>query len=86
MMFGMGVNGLADRQAIYLLTTHWLLFLLCIAGSSSIGWSFLRALTESYKKGRTQRVASCIVYMGLFLISVSFLVTETFHPFLYFRF
>lgn len=86
MMFGMGVNGLADRQAIYLLTTHWLLFLLCIAGSSSIGWAFLRALTESYKKGRTQRVASCIVYMGLFLISVSFLVTETFHPFLYFRF
>lgn len=86
MMFGIGANGLADRQAIFLLTTHWLLFLLCIAGSSPLGWSLLRAVTESYKKGRTQRVASCIVYIGLFLISVSFLVTETFNPFLYFRF
>ncbi len=85
-MFGMGANGLADRQAIFLLTTHWLLFLLCIAGSSSVGWSLLRAVTETYKKGRTQRVASCIVYIGLFLICVSFLVTETFNPFLYFRF
>lgn len=86
MMFGMGANGLADRQAVFLLTTHWLLFLLCIAGSSSMGWSLLRAVTESYKKGRTQRAASCIVYIGLFVISVSFLVTETFNPFLYFRF
>ncbi len=86
MMFGLGASGLADRQAVFLLTTHWLLFLLCILGSSSMGWSLLRAVTESYKKGRTQRVMSCVVYLGMFLVCVAFLVTETFNPFLYFRF
>lgn len=86
MMFGMGVSALADRQAVFLLTTHWLLFLLCILGSSSIGWTILRAFMESYKKGRTQRIMSCVIYMGIFLVSVAFLVTETFNPFLYFRF
>lgn len=29
---------------------------------------------------------SCVIYMGIFLVSVAFLVTETFNPFLYFRF
>lgn len=86
MMFGMGASALADRQAVFLLTTHWLLFLLCILGSSSIGWTILRAFMESYKKGRTQRIMSCVIYMGIFLVSVAFLVTETFNPFLYFRF
>ena len=86
MMFGMGASALADRQGGVLLTTHWLLFLLCILGSSSIGWTILRAFMESYKKGRTQRIMSCVIYMGIFLVSVAFLVTETFNPFLYFRF
>ena len=86
MMFGMGASALADRQAVFLLTTHWLLFLLCILGSSSRGWTILRAFMESYKKGRTQRIMSCVIYMGIFLVSVAFLVTETFNPFLYFRF
>lgn len=86
MMFGMGASALADRQAVFLLTTHWLLFLLCILGSSSIGWTILCAFMESYKKGRTQRIMSCVIYMGIFLVSVAFLVTETFNPFLYFRF
>lgn len=81
MMFGMGASALADRQAVFLLTTHWLLFLLCILGSSSIGWTILRAFMESYKKGRTQRIMSCVIYMGIFLVSVAFLVTETFNPF-----
>lgn len=85
MMFGMGASA-PDRQAVFLLTTHWLLFLLCILGSSSIGWTILRAFMESYKKGRTQRIMSCVIYMGIFLVSVAFLVTETFNPFLYFRF
>ncbi len=86
MMFGMGASALADRQAVFLLTTHWLLFLLCILGSSSFGWKILCAFMESYKKGRTQRIMSCVIYMGIFLVSVAFLVTETFNPFLYFRF
>ena len=31
-------------------------------------------------------VAAAVVYIGMFLISVAYLVTDTFNPFLYFRF
>lgn len=86
LMFGSGASALADHQAGYLLITHWFLFLVCILASSSRGWSVLRIATEAYKKGYVQRAVSCVVYIGIFLVCVAFLVSETFQPFLYFRF
>lgn len=85
-MFGMGASGFLDRQGFYFLLTHWLLFLLCIIGSSMRGMNVLRLLTNSYENRRVRQVAVCIVYIGMFLISLAFLVTESFNPFLYFRF
>ncbi len=85
-MFGMGANGFLDRQGFYFLLTHWLLFLLCIIGSSMRGMNVLRLLTNSYENRRVRQAAVCIVYIGMFLISLAFLVTESFNPFLYFRF
>ena len=85
-MFGMGASGFLDRQGFYFLLTHWLLFLLCIIGSSMRGMNVLRLLTNSYENRRVRQAAVCIVYIGMFLISLAFLVTESFNPFLYFRF
>lgn len=85
-MFGVGASALFDQRAAFLIFTHWLLFVLCILASSPRGWNVFCAVTEVYKKSRVRRVASCILYVGIFLICVAFLVTETFNPFLYFRF
>lgn len=85
-MFGAGASAWIDRQGFYFLMTHWLLFLLCAIGSSLRGMNILRLLTGSYESRRIRQIAACVVYIGMFLVSLAFLVTESFHPFLYFRF
>ena len=85
-MFGAGASAWIDRQGFYFLLTHWLLFLLCAIGSSLRGMNILRLLTGSYESRRIRQIAACVVYIGMFLVSLAFLVTESFHPFLYFRF
>lgn len=85
-MFGAGASALIDKQSLFLLGTHWLLFLLCILGSSMRGQAVIRNVTEVYQRKQVQMIATCIVYIGIFLISVAFLITDTFNPFLYFRF
>ena len=35
---------------------------------------------------KAKAAAAAVIYMGIFVISVAFLVTDTFNPFLYFRF
>ena len=85
-MFGAGASAWIDRQGFYFLLTHWLLFLFCVIGSSLRGMNILRLLTGSYESRRIRQIAACVVYIGMFLVSLAFLVTESFHPFLYFRF
>lgn len=85
-MFGIGARGLADSQALFLILTHWLLILLCILGSSVRGLSVLQSVISVSGNVRAQRIISFVVYIGMFLISLAFLVTETYNPFLYFRF
>lgn len=85
-MFGAGASAWIDRQGFYFLLTHWLLFLLCAIGSSLRGMNILRLLTGTYESRRIRQIAACVVYIGMFLVSLAFLVTESFHPFLYFRF
>ena len=85
-MFGAGASAWIDRQGFYFLLTHWLLFLLCVIGSSLRGMNILRLLTGSYESRRIRQIAACVVYSGMFLVSLACLVTESGHPFLYFRF
>ncbi|HIW40711.1 MAG TPA: MBOAT family protein [Candidatus Mediterraneibacter vanvlietii] len=81
-----GGAGIVDAQGVFFLYTHWLLWLLAVAGSSAFGLKLIRLATRISKSRRMQTALSVIVYIGMFLISVAFLVTDTFNPFLYFRF
>ena len=81
-----GRSAWIDRQGVLFSADHWLLFLLCAIGSSLRGMNILRLLTGSYESRRIRQIAACVVYIGMFLVSLAFLVTESFHPFLYFRF
>lgn len=85
-MFGIGAKGFLGKQAVFLVTTNWLLLIMCILGSSSRGIKLIQKLSMDYRNINVRTVMTCVVYIGMFLISVSFLVTETYNPFLYFRF
>lgn len=84
-MFGGGA-GLSDTNGWFLLTGHWLLYLLCVIGSTMMGKRLINRVILYAGRFRMRAAAAVVIYIGMFLISVAFLVTDTFQPFLYFRF
>lgn len=86
MMFGVGVSAVIDGQALYLFFSNWLLLAVCVLASSERGYTGIQRLTLQNHSRKINRIASAIFYIGLFLVSLAFLVTDTVHPFLYFRF
>lgn len=82
LMFGVGANGLVDSEGLYLLTTNLLLLILLVIGSTPI----VHRVYERVMAGRGKILANCVVYAAMFLLCIAYLVTETYNPFLYFRF
>ncbi len=85
-MLGIGASGFLDGQGFFFLTSNWLLYLLAVLGSSSLGYGILRGIQRIPERRAGKYTVSVILYLGMFLISIAFLVTESFNPFLYFRF
>ena len=81
-----GGAGIADAHGVFLLYTHWLLYLLAVAGASSFGIRVIRSVIRMFRGRAVRTAAASVIYMGIFLTAVAFLVTDTFNPFLYFRF
>ena len=83
-MFGFGANGIVDRESLYLLTTNLTLWMILIIGSTPLTDIRYRHMLRT-KNGNTA-VINGMVYAVLFILCVAYLVTETYNPFLYFRF
>ena len=81
-----GGAGIADSEGAFLLFTHWLLYVLAVLGSSSLGLRLLNAVPRMIRNEKAKTVTAVVIYMGVFVAAVAFLVTDTFNPFLYFRF
>nr|WP_294493135.1 MBOAT family O-acyltransferase [uncultured Mediterraneibacter sp.] len=81
-----GGAGIVDSSGIFLLTGHWLLYVLAIIGSSALGLRIIKGAVKAFRNTAAQMTVASVIYIGMFLISVAFLVTDTFNPFLYFRF
>lgn len=86
-LFGVFGQGFANRETIYLLYNNAVLLLLLILGSTRLpqkigGW--LAARLEGNDTLMT--VLQNLFYVGIFLLSVAWLVDASYNPFLYFRF
>lgn len=80
-MFGEG--RLIDNQTIYIITTHVPLLIVCLLMSSSLPRLFhdrLKKQTAAYYPAAAALTAAVLV------VSMAFLVADTYNPFLYFRF
>lgn len=73
-MFGMGASSLADTQGLYFILSHWLLILLCVIGSSAKGTDVIRSIIEVPRSVQGKKAVFCAVYVGIFVISLAFLV------------
>ena len=81
-----GGAGIVDATGAFLLFTHWLLYLLAVIGSSSLGLRIIKSVIRAPRNQYVQLTVAAVIFIGMFLISTAFLVTGTFNPFLYFRF
>ena len=83
-MFGAGAHGFADRVSMYLLTSNLILWLILIFGSTPLVHFRYEHMLRTKKWNTT--IINSVVYVALFIVCIAYLVTETYNPFLYFRF
>ena len=83
-MFGAGAHGFADRESMYLLTSNLILWLILIFGSTPLVHFRYEHMLRSKKWNTT--IINSVVYAALFIVCIAYLITETYNPFLYFRF
>ncbi len=79
-MFGAGSAGFADTYTLYLLRTNALLLIIgCIAATPEVTKQF-GILCKKHS------IISILLLLGLFILSVAYLIFSSYNPFLYFRF
>lgn len=84
LMMGAGAHGVVDNQAIYILLTNASMWMFLILGSTPAVHKVYERII--YGKKRPKTAVNCVIYGVLFLLCLSCLVTESYNPFLYFRF
>lgn len=79
-LFGVGVAGFANATTLFYLKSSLLLLVICIVCSRP--WAY-----RWYKRVAGQRpMAAAVINAALLLLSIAFLVYDSYNPFLYFRF
>ena len=71
-----------NQEVLYLLSSHFVLFVACILGCTTI----FKNIREKLKKKKWFCLVDSILFLGMFILSLTFLVGATYNPFLYFRF
>lgn len=84
-MLGMHENMMVDNLSRLVIEENWLLFLCAVLASFSIISKLKKTLTHTLiiKFGY---IITPILYIGLFILSISYTVTSTYNPFIYFNF
>ena len=85
-MFGIGASTFIDKLGLFLIGSHWLLFVLAFIGCAPVGFELVKNLYVNFNTVRVRRIVASVVYIGIFFVTLAYLVTESFNPFLYFRF
>lgn len=83
-MFGVGENSFIDNAAIYYMYTNAIVLILAIVCATPI----IKKVIENIKKKQSVlgSVIMGICYIGILFLSTSYLVNQSFSPFLYFKF
>lgn len=86
-LFGLGGTKFYDNTTLYLLYTNILLFLILIIGSTDLPkrlWIYISDKLED--KESTVWILENIFLFSILIISIAYLVDQSYNPFLYFRF
>ena len=84
-MLGKGTVGLINEQFSYNIHENWALLLICVVCSTPLIKYILYKIPNN-KFVHIKEIIVAMFYLFLFLISISFMVTSTHNPFIYFNF
>ena len=85
-MFGIGASGLMDKLGWFYLLSNWLIYLMAVIGSTSVGYRLIKSIQRAPSGRAGKCIVTGMIYLAMFALSLAFLVTQSFNPFLYFRF
>ena len=85
MMFGVGGVSVINNHALYYLKNYLIIFILAIIFSMPV-YKLAKEKLSKVKNTKSVFIVSLIIYTVLFIVVVSYLVNDTYNPFLYFRF
>ena len=80
-LVGIGNGSFIDAQAKYLLSEN--VFAIFTMGLSAVG---VFDMISTREETRVYKILKCILYFIIFILCIAYLVSETYNPFLYFRF
>lgn len=83
-MFGLSNNLVVDKLSLFILSNNIVILLIGIICSTTLLPNVFKKLRFSLKKSNIFIIIS--MYLIIFILSISYLVGESFNPFLYFRF
>ncbi len=86
LMIGIGGHGFIDKQSLYILITNGWMWIMLVLGSTPAVHDFYEGIIYSKGQVKVKAAANCVVYTMMFILCVAYLVTESYNPFLYFRF
>lgn len=83
-MFGISGNFLIDATGLYYLYTNLILFIILFLCSTPVVSKMLKRIIKKRKyKGL---IIAASINLGAIILSIAYLINETYNPFLYFRF
>jgi alginate O-acetyltransferase complex protein AlgI len=85
-MFGVNTVGFINDNARYLLMSYALILIVIILGSTDLPKRAAIRLVGVHGEKKTTAVVQGLFIVGIFIISVAYLVDASYNPFLYFRF
>ncbi len=77
-----GGAAMIDQQAIFYMKNYAACLLIGVAAA----FPWWKGLLEKVKTSKVLQVGQVVLWIGLFVLCLAFLVSETYNPFLYFRF
>lgn len=85
-MFGVNTLGFVNDNALYLLMNYALILIVLILGSTDLPKRVAIRLVGEHGEKKVTAVVQGLFIVGIFIISVAYLVDASYNPFLYFRF
>ena len=85
-MLGIGAYGLHDSRVIFYIKEYWAFWLVAVILCIPIPKKFSVMLDNNQRCSSILGLSGRIVRLGLFLISISYLILNDYNPFIYFNF